>query len=72
MSDDNIVRLATGPIGDGAAIDIDSMLEANKGVFRQIVIVGVKHSGDIAVASSHGTPEAMMLLQHGVHFILTN
>lgn len=59
------------PIADGVALDPDTILERNKGKFKQVVIVGYDQGGLIAVCSSHGSREALWMLERGkLHLML--
>jgi hypothetical protein len=59
------------PIADGIALNPDTILEANKSKFQQVVIVGYDHGGQIAVCSTHSSREALWMLERGkLHLML--
>lgn len=59
------------PIADGIDLDPDHVLEANKGKFQQVVVVGFYQDGKIAVCSSHGSREALWMLERAkLHLML--
>lgn len=72
MSDDVVVpfKTADNVVGDGAALDPDQVLDAAKGDYLQVVVVGFKKDGEIDMRSSHGSRDAMWILQRGVHHLL--
>ncbi len=70
---DNVTRFpgaADGKVGNGAVLDPDILLEANKGAFAEIVIIGRQPNGDVAVVSSHDSFRALWLVHRGAHFLL--
>jgi hypothetical protein len=69
---ENVIPLRPGPVGDGIKLDPDAILEANKGEFIRIALVGERADGTIAVAGTDGCAETLLLLQFGSHFIVEN
>jgi len=72
MADDVVVpfRATDGIIGDGVAVDCDQVLDACKGDFLQVVVVGFDKDGQIRMNSSHGSRDALWLLRRGEHHLL--
>lgn len=68
---ENVIRLVTD-LGDGAVIDADQVLENNKGEFDQIVLVGRRPDGALAVAGTHGAGDSVLLLEWGKSFLVQN
>lgn len=63
---DNIVPFKGSDIvGDGSVIDPDKVLEACKGEFLQVLVVG-----QIAMNCSHGSRDALWLIERGRHHLL--
>ena len=58
------------PVRDDVALEPDKVLEANKGKFQQLVILGYDQSGDIAVCASHGSREVLWMLERAKAFLL--
>jgi len=66
----DVVQL-DAPIVDSVELDPDVMFEANKGKFKQVVIIGMDEDGSIAVCSSHSSREALWMLERGkLHLML--
>jgi hypothetical protein len=71
MSDDtNVIGFRPQIVGDGIKVDVDQILEANKGEFVRLVMVGERADGEIAVAGSDSPAESMMLLILGQNHIV--
>lgn len=59
------------PIGDDVVLDADAVLEAAKGNFQQLIIAGYENNGEFHVRSTHGSREALWMLQRAiVHMML--
>lgn len=56
---DNIVRLVTGPVGDGVVIEPDNILTHAVGQLDSALVVG---EGTLYIAASHGKSDILMLL----------
>jgi hypothetical protein len=69
---ENVIPFHPGEVGDGLALDPDEILEANKGEFIRIALVGERADGTMAVAGTHSSAESLLLLQWGSHFIIGN
>lgn len=69
---DNVIGFRPQIVGDGIKLDCDDILEANKGEFDRLVLVGVKPSGEYVVAGTESAAESLMLLQWGSHFLVGN
>lgn len=67
-----IIQLDTGIVGDGIKIDADQILEANKGEFVRLALVGEREDGSLAVAGTDSAAESLLLLNWGAHFIVSN
>ena len=59
-----------GIVGDGAFIDPDQILENNKGLFKNLVLVGEDQDGNFTIACSRGNAEAFLMLNVGADMIL--
>ena len=71
MTDDsNVIGFRPQIVGDGIKVDVDQILEANKGAFIRLVMVGERADGEIAVAGSDSLTESMMLLILGQNYII--
>jgi hypothetical protein len=70
--EENIIpfKRPDGMCGDGTVLEPDHILEAAKGDYLQVVIVGFDKDGKIDMRSSHGSRDAMWILQRGVHHLL--
>lgn len=60
------------PIGDALVLKADDILEANKGSFESLVIVGRQPDGDICVAGTHGAGDSVLLLEWAKAFLVQN
>lgn len=71
---DNVIDFKTrdGVVGDGVVIDPDTILEANKGLFTKLVLVGQDENGVMHVASSHSESEAFLMLHVGADMMVHN
>jgi hypothetical protein len=60
---DNIIDFKTrdGLVGDGHTVDVDAMLENNKGQLREVVLIGFEEDGALRVASSHSYERAYLM-----------
>ena len=65
-----IVSLDLKEIGDNAIIEADRILEGAKCQFQRVVIIGFNQDGEIEVRSSHGSREALWLIERGKHHLL--
>lgn len=72
MSDDNITEFRPKIVGNGAVVDCDQILEENKGAFARVALIGWTKDGKIAVASSHGAPDTLWLIEVGKDFLVHN
>lgn len=73
MSDEtNVIDFRPQIVGDGIKVDVDQILEANKGEFVRIVLVGEREDGEIVVAGSDSAAESLMLLAWGQNFLVSN
>lgn len=72
MKDDGVTRMRPALVGDGFVMDPDQVLEANKGRFFRVVLVGETEDGDIKVAGTHSAPESLMLLAWATAFLVNN
>lgn len=61
---DNIVSFQTrdGVIGDGVKLDPDAILEANKGAFTSLAIVGIDKDGIIQICMTDTIAETLLML----------
>jgi hypothetical protein len=59
---DNIVRLVTGPVGDGVVIEPDNILTHAVGQLDSALVVGEAKDGTLYIAASHGKSDILMLL----------
>lgn len=70
MPDDNVIHLDI-PITDGTALNPDTILEANKGKFQQLLIAGYDQSGNITICSTHGSRETLWMIERAkLHLML--
>lgn len=67
---DNVIHLAPDTVGENAVIDADKILEANKGEFSALVLVGEREDGSIAVAGTHGAGDSVILLQWAINYLV--
>lgn len=70
MADIVDLRTKGGIVGDGADLDVDKVLEAAKGDFLQVVVVGFDQDGEINIRSSHGSRDALWILRKAEHHLL--
>lgn len=56
--------------GDGLALYPDQILEAAKGAYLQVVVVGFDRDGQIDIRSSHGSRDALWILRRGEYYLL--
>lgn len=68
---DNVIHLVQ-PLGDGAHIDADQILEQNKGVFRSLVIAGYDQDGQLVLCGTDSTEHSVFLLERAKLFLLTH
>ena len=68
---ENVIHLVQ-PLGDGAHIDADQILEANKGEFITLVLCGLNAEGRLVVAATDSAAESVFLLERAKHFIVVN
>lgn len=68
---DNIIPLRPVLVGDGAALEPDMILEAAKGAYEQIVVVGFNADGQIDMRSSHGSRDALWIVERARLHLLT-
>lgn len=61
MSD--ILRLVPDDVGGNIVFDADKILEANKGKFSELVLVGYDLAGEIAICSTHSPERAFWILE---------
>jgi hypothetical protein len=60
---DNIVKLVPlGPVGDGYHIEADQILEAAKGQFDQLVLVGHGKDGTVSIRMTDGIADSVVML----------
>lgn len=67
---ENVIHLVQ-PLGDGVHLDADEILEANKGVFRTLVMCGLDADGELVVAGTDSTAESVFLLERAKHMLIT-
>jgi len=67
-----IIQFEPGAVGDGFRVSPDDVLEAAKGGFVSVVVVGQSADGEIVVAGSDGAPERLMLLQWASLHMVSN
>jgi hypothetical protein len=61
--DDNVIKLVPpGPVGDGYHIEADQILEAAKGEFNQLVIVGHGKDGTVSIRMTDGIADSVVML----------
>jgi hypothetical protein len=66
----DVVQL-DAPIADSIELDPDAMLEANKGKFQELVLVGYDQNGNLVVCSTHSSREALWILERAkLHLML--
>ena len=58
----NIIPLNPAIVGEGIALNPDTILDNAKGCFVQVVVVGTTDEGEVEVRSSHSIAEAYMAL----------
>lgn len=58
-----VIEFSPGVLGDGAVIDPDKVLEAAKGDFTHVVVLGWDKNGELNLRSSHGSRETLWLLR---------
>lgn len=68
---ENIIHLVQ-PLGDGAHLDADIILEANKGVFRTLVMAGLDLNGELVIAGTDSSAESVFLLERAKHMLVTH
>lgn len=65
-----VIRLETN-IADIVELNPDDILEANKGKFQQLAIVGYDLEGNITICSTHGSREILWMLERAkAHLLL--
>jgi hypothetical protein len=69
---DNVISFPTGPVGDGAVIDCDQILDENKGLLRSLTLIGEGHNGKLIVAGSHGAAESAFLMVRAHAYLVEN
>lgn len=69
---DNVIHLVPDTVGDGAVLDANKILEANKGEFSALVLVGEREDGSIAVAGTHGAGNSVLLLHWAINYLVEN
>lgn len=68
----NVVPLNLQLVGDGYQLKPDDMLEANKGQFQTLVMVGIGEDGQLIVAGNLGAAESAFLCQRAIDFLVRN
>lgn len=71
MADDKVIALRPTLVGDGAEIACDQVLGAAAGVYVQVVVVGFDKNGEIDMRSSHGSRDALWILERARLHLLT-
>lgn len=61
---------APGGIGDGLTLDPDHILEHARGVYLQVVVLGFDKDGLIDVRCSHGSRDALWVIERAKHHLL--
>jgi len=61
-----------GLVHDGLVLDVDDMLEAIKGDYVKLVVVGETADGQINVHGNDSAPESLMLLQWAAAYLVAN
>lgn len=70
MADIIDLKQPSGVVGDGYAFDPDAILEAAKGVYVQVIVVGFTADGEIDMRASHGSRDALWVLRKAEHHLL--
>lgn len=65
-----VVPISPREIGGGIELEPDYVLEAAKGEFESVVIVGEREDGTISVRGSHGPGDTIMLLMWAQNFLV--
>lgn len=60
--DDNVIKLVPPIVGDNLHIEADQILDAAKGVYEQLVIVGHLKDGTVSIRMTDGIPESVVML----------
>ena len=67
----NATQRLNAPLTDAVELEPDQVLEGNKGKFQEVVICGFDQNGEIAICSSHGSREALWILERAkTHLML--
>lgn len=60
--DDNVIKLVPPIVGDNLHIEADQILDAAKGEFDKLVIVGHVKDGTVSIRMTDGIPESVVML----------
>jgi hypothetical protein len=73
MDDETVVAFPGSKdctVGDGFTFDPDDILQAAKGDFLQVVVIGFDKDGEIRIRASHGSRETLWIIRRGAHHLL--
>ena len=65
----NVIRLDV-PVTDDTVLNPDDALEANKGQFQQLAIIGYDQDGKIAICATHGSREILWMLERAKLYLM--
>lgn len=67
-----VLRLVPPSVGDAYEIAPDQVLDAAKGKYETVIVVGETADGEIEIAGSAGAGDALALLLWATNFLVQN